>query len=179
MGNKALILVDIQNDFLPGGSLAVPHGDEIISVANNLIEKKPFDEIIATQDWHPKNHFSFKELWPVHCVQHTHGAELAANLNKNKITKIIYKGQNPDIDSYSAFFDNEHQQKTELDDYLKSKNITDLYIMGLATDYCVKFTVLDALQLGYKVTIIEKGCRGIGNGKVAFDEMMQKGARLG
>jgi nicotinamidase/pyrazinamidase len=177
MKNKALILLDIQNDFLPGGALAVPNGDTIIPIANALMDQDIFGEIIATQDWHPENHSSFESLWPTHCVQGSHGAALAATLNKDKITKIIYKGENSAIDSYSAFFDNERQQKTMLDGYLKNKNIEDLYIMGLATDYCVKFTVLDALHLNYNVTVIENGCRGIHDAAGALEEMEARGAR--
>lgn len=162
---KALIIVDVQNDFLPGGSLAVPQGDEIIGIINKLLDKnqdkKLFSLVIASQDWHPENHESFKTTWPVHCVQHSHGAELAQNLYKTKINKIIYKGTDSDIDSYSVFFDNEHKQKTELDQYLKEHKITDVYIVGLATDYCVKYSVLDALSQGYKTYLIEDVCRGI------------------
>jgi len=184
MTRQALIIVDVQNDFLPGGSLAAPHGDEIIPVINKLLDKnrdkKLFSLIIATQDWHPENHESFKTLWPVHCVQHSHGAELAQNLNHSKIDKIIHKGQNPEIDSYSAFFDNNHQQKTELDEYLKKNDITDVYILGLVTDYCVKFSVLDAISLGYKTYLIEDGCRGVnlkpGDDQKAIDEMKNQGA---
>lgn len=150
MTHKALIIVDVQNDFLPGGSLAVPHGDEIIDIINHLLDKnidktidkkadkngnkKLFSLIIASQDWHPENHFSFHTLWPVHCVQHSNGAALAKDLKKTYINKIIYKGLHPEIDSYSVFFDNQHQQKTELDQYLKDHYITDIYIVGLATD---------------------------------------------
>lgn len=183
---KALIIVDVQNDFLPGGSLAVPHGDEIISIINNLLEKnqdkKLFSLVIASQDWHPENHESFKTLWPPHCVQHSHGAELAQRLDKTKIHKIIYKGQNPNIDSYSVFFDNQHQQKTELDQYLKNNHITDVYISGLATDYCVKYSVLDALSLGYKTYLIEDACRGINlqpdDVQKAIEDMKNQGAEI-
>ncbi len=186
MTHKALIIVDVQNDFLPGGSLAVPNGDEVIDVINHLLnknqDKKLFSLIIASQDWHPENHDSFKTLWPVHCVQHSHGAELAENLNKSQINKIIYKGLDANIDSYSVFFDNNHEQKTELDQYLKSNHITDVYILGLATDYCVKFSVLDALSLGYKTYLIEDGCRGINlqpdDIQNAIDEMRNQGAAI-
>ena len=173
---KALVLIDLQNDFMPGGSLAVPNGHEVVEIANKY--QSDFDWVIATQDWHPENHTSFKMLWPVHCVQNSYGAELHKNITISTVTKIIYKGVNRNIDSYSAFFDNEHQQKTELDDYLKSHHITHLYIMGLATEYCVKFSVLDACQLGYHVFVIKAGCRGldVNAGKLAFEEMEKAGA---
>ena len=195
---KALILVDIQNDFLPGGSLEVKNGDEVIEVANKLMDE--FDHIIATQDWHPENHKSFAAnnaknigdiidlnglsqfMWPDHCIQNTFGAELAKNLNKDKIQKIIYKGTDLEIDSYSGFFDNGHLKSTELDNYLKEKNITDLYIMGLATDYCVKFTAIDAVDLGYNTFLIKDGCRGVeinkGDIKNSLKEMQKKGIHL-
>jgi len=195
---NALILVDIQNDFLPGGSLAVKNGDEVIEVANKLMDE--FDHIIATQDWHPENHKSFAAnnaknigdiidlnglsqfMWPDHCIQNTFGAELAKNLNKDKIQKIIYKGTDLEIDSYSGFFDNGHLKSTELDNYLKEKNITDLYIMGLATDYCVKFTAIDAVDLGYNTFLIKDGCRGVeinkGDIKNSLKEMQKKGIHL-
>jgi nicotinamidase/pyrazinamidase len=178
MTHKTLIIVDLQNDFIVGGALAVPHGEEVTSIANKL--QSHFDLVIATQDWHPKNHMSFRTLWPIHCVQHSKGAELVADLHKEKINKIIYKGTNIEIDSYSAFYDNEHQQKTEMDDYLKSKNIKEIYILGLATDYCVKYSVLDAISLGYKVYVIEDACRGININpndiQNALDEMKKAGA---
>ena len=176
--HKALLLIDLQNDFMPGGALEVPHGDEVVSLANQLQDH--FDLIIATQDWHPENHSSFHIIWPPHCIQHSYGAALFSDLNQTKINKIIYKGENPDIDSYSAFFDNDHQHKTKLDGYLKNKNIIELYILGLATEYCVKFTVLDALSLGYKVSLITDACRGINlhpdDIQKALAEMQHQGA---
>jgi len=175
---KALIVVDIQNDFLPGGRLAVPDGDKIIPKVNDLIKK--FDLVIATQDWHPVNHISFAEnhkgkkpgdkitvegveqiLWPSHCVQNTFGAEFAKDLLKDKFTAVIRKGTDPMIDSYSGFFDNARKKDTGLDDLLKSLNVSEVYIVGLATDYCVKFTALDAVSLGYKTHVIREACMGV------------------
>lgn len=175
---KALILIDIQNDFLPGGALPVPEGNEIIPIVQSLL-KHPFELIIATKDWHPKEHSSFavnqgkmpgeivklgnieQVLWPVHCVQNTFGAEFAPGWDTNKISKIIYKGTDKSIDSYSSFFDNQHKQSTGLEDFLRKNNIQELFIAGLATDYCVKFSALDALNLGFQVHIISDACRGI------------------
>jgi nicotinamidase/pyrazinamidase len=175
---KALIVVDIQNDFLPGGRLAVPDGDKIIPKVNDLIKK--FDLVIATQDWHPANHISFAEnhkgkkpgdkitvegveqiLWPLHCVQNTFGAEFAKDLLKDKFTAVIRKGTDPMIDSYSGFFDNARKKDTGLDNLLKSLNVSEVYIVGLATDYCVKFTALDAVSLGYKTHVIRDACMGV------------------
>jgi nicotinamidase/pyrazinamidase len=196
---KALIIVDIQNDFLPGGALAVKDGDQVIPVANALMDK--FDLIVATQDWHPANHGSFaanhpgktvgdvidlaglpQYLWPVHCVQNTRGAELAPDLKRDRITHIVKKATDPAIDSYSAFFDNGHRRATGLDEFLKSRNVNEIYILGLATDYCVKFTALDGRKLNYAVTVIEDGCRGVNvhwdDSSNALNEMKRAGARL-
>jgi nicotinamidase/pyrazinamidase len=196
---KALILVDIQNDFLPGGALAVPQGDAVIPAANAL--QTEFGLIVATQDWHPANHASFaanypgkkiydqielnglsQTLWPVHCVQNTHGAELAASLRKQSITKIFQKGADAKIDSYSGFFDNGHQRSTGMGDWLKARGVTDTYVCGLATDYCVKFTALDGLQLGFKVFVVKDACRGVNlnpdDATKAIQEMKRAGARI-
>lgn len=197
---KALLLVDLQNDFCKNGALEVKDGDSVISVANSLIKKfkENNDLIVATKDWHPNSHKSFAinsngkvgELgtlnglpqvwWPVHCVENTYGSEFHSKLDSNNIDKTIFKGNNPEIDSYSAFFDNGKLQKTNLDNFLKEKKIDTLYIMGLATDFCVKFTVLDALELGYKVYLIEDGCKGVNltpsSSKDAIKEMKNKGA---
>ena len=196
---KALILVDIQNDFLPGGALAVPCGDAVIPVANNII--KNFSDVIATQDWHPSDHGSFasqysgKEpgelielngltqvLWPDHCVNNSEGAAFAPDLNTEKITRVFQKGMNKDVDSYSGFFDNSKRSDTGLGDYLKSRRITDVFIMGLATDYCVKFTALDACSLGFKTHLITRGVRGvninIGDSEKAIDDMKNAGITI-
>jgi nicotinamidase/pyrazinamidase len=196
---RALILTDIQNDFLPGGALAVPDGDAIIPVVNQLQTRFPL--VLATQDWHPANHGSFaanhagkrvydqielnglqQTLWPVHCVQNSNGAELAPGLDKQHIARIFQKGIDPGIDSYSGFFDNRHQRSTGMSDWLKAKGINNLYICGLATDYCVKYTALDAVQLGFKVNLIEDACRGVnlkpGDVASALKEMRQAGVTI-
>ena len=175
---KALIIVDLQNDFMPGGPLGVPGSDELATIINSFVEKFPL--VIATQDWHPTNHCSFAKnhfgkkagdtvnikglpqiLWPVHCVRDTSGAELVASLNKKPIASHFYKGTDQGIDSYSAFFDNAHLRSTGLGDYLKSRGITDVYFAGVATDYCVLYSAIDALDLSFQVHIILDACRGI------------------
>ena len=175
---KALVLVDIQNDFLPGGALPAAHGDEIIPVVNAA--QKYFDLIVASQDWHPIDHKNFASqhpghkpgdiielggieqiLWPNHCVQNTHGAEIAKEINTEKVVQYFKKGTDPNIDSYSAFFDNQHERATGLGDFLKKEKVTDVYILGLTTEYCVKFSAIDAMRLGFKVYVIEDGCSGI------------------
>lgn len=202
MTTRALLLVDIQNDFCAGGALAVPEGDSTVDVANTLIAwcQARGDAVIASQDWHPARHGSFasqhgvepysggqldglaQTFWPDHCVQNSTGAALHPLLNQQGIQAIFHKGQAVNIDSYSAFFDNGHRQKTLLDDWLRSHQIEELIVLGLATDYCVKFTVLDALQLGYQVNVITDGCRGVNlqaqDSAYAFMEMAAAGATL-
>ncbi|WP_279044849.1 bifunctional nicotinamidase/pyrazinamidase [Cedecea davisae] len=202
MKQRALLLVDLQNDFCAGGSLAVPEGDSTIDIANQLIElaKACGESVVATQDWHPANHGSFASVqnvepygqgkldglaqtwWPDHCVQNSEGARLHPLLKASAIDKIVHKGENRAIDSYSAFFDNGHRQKTGLDEWLREHGIAELIILGLATDYCVKFTVLDALELGYEVTVITDGCRGVNiqpqDSLFAFQDMAVAGATL-
>ncbi|MFV0305947.1 MAG: bifunctional nicotinamidase/pyrazinamidase [Moheibacter sp.] len=175
---KALVIVDVQNDFLEKGSLAVPNGNEVIPIINKLQNK--FDLIIATQDWHPKNHKSFatqhsnkkvfdqielngqtQTLWPIHCVQGTLGAEFHSDLNTNKIEAVFRKGMDLEIDSYSGFFDNGKQKNTGLFGYLNDRNIKEVVIVGLAADYCVYFTANDALELGFDTTIIKNATRAI------------------
>lgn len=175
---RALILVDIQNDFCPGGALAVSDGDAVVPVANKLIER--FELVVATQDWHPPNHKSFASqnegiaigdsfslngmeqiAWPDHCIFETHGAAFHSELYTQMIEMVFPKGLNPSIDSYSGFFDNDQQSATGLGDYLKSKNVEQVYVLGLATDYCVKFTALDAVKLGFKTFLVTDGCRGV------------------
>lgn len=196
---RALILIDIQNDFIPGGALAVAEGDEVISVANRTMCY--FDYIIATQDWHPAEHKSFSSqhkgkkpgefielnglpqiLWPDHCVMNAWGAEFAPGLDTGSITKVIRKGMNREVDSYSGFFDNAQNHATGLMDYLWSQEITDLYIMGLATDYCVKYTALDAIRLEFKTSLIIEGVRGVdvnpGDCDNAIAEMKKMGVVL-
>jgi nicotinamidase/pyrazinamidase len=175
---RTLILLDIQNDFLPGGAVAVPEGDAVIPLANCI--QPLFPLVVATQDWHPPNHGSFaanhpgkkvfeqidlnglpQTLWPVHCVQHTPGAELAPHLARERIAIVFHKATDPGIDSYSGFFDNGHRRATGMGEWLKQKGVTDVYVCGLATDYCVKFTALDAIDLGFRTHVIEDACRGI------------------
>lgn len=175
---KTLMIVDVQNDFLPGGALAVPEGDRVVPVANRLMRWAGL--VIATQDWHPPDHGSFAPnhpgkkpgdeinlnglsqiLWPPHCVQNTPGAELAPGLDTSRIRHRVTKGTDPGIDSYSAFFDNGHRKDTGLDALLRSEGASELYIMGLATDYCVKYTALDARRLGWPTVLVLDGCRGI------------------
>ncbi|WP_237931793.1 bifunctional nicotinamidase/pyrazinamidase [Buttiauxella sp. S19-1] len=199
---RALVIVDLQNDFCAGGALAVPEGDSTIDVANALIAhcKARGDAVLATQDWHPADHGSFARVqkaepytqgkldglkqtwWPDHCVQNSEGAELHPLLNAQEIDAIFQKGENRLVDSYSGFFDNGHRQKTQLDDWLFRHEIKQLIVVGLATDYCVKFTVLDALSLGYEVTVITDGCRGVNlhpqDSLRAFQDMSAAGATL-
>jgi nicotinamidase/pyrazinamidase len=175
---RAIIMVDLQNDFCKNGNLEVPDGDAVIPLANQLQDY--FDVVIVTQDWHPENHMSFavnhanarvgdvisvhgiqQILWPMHCVQETHGSQLHPDLHLKKIHHVVHKGTQKTIDSYSAFFDNEHLRSTELADYLHKKNIHEVYIMGLATDYCVKYSCLDAAQLGFDTHVILDACRGV------------------
>ncbi|WP_410015261.1 bifunctional nicotinamidase/pyrazinamidase [Sodalis sp. C49] len=200
--NSALLLIDLQNDFCPGGALAVAEGDAVISVANQAMAfcRRSGFPVAASLDWHPRQHGSFavnagarvgdtgmldglsQVWWPVHCVQDTPGAQLHPQLHQQWIDKKILKGRQPEIDSYSAFFDNGHRQQTELDDWLRALDITHLTVMGLATDYCVKFTVLDALSLGYRTDVLTEGCRGVnldaGDSQRALEEMRRHGARL-
>jgi nicotinamidase/pyrazinamidase len=196
---RALILVDLQYDFLPGGALAVARGDETIAVARALMPQ--FDTVVATQDWHPRDHQSFaanhpgrqpgelselgglpQVLWPVHCVQHTRGAELHADLDRSAITAVFRKGIDPQVDSYSGFYDNGHVKATGLGDWLEEKQITKLVVLGLATDYCVKFTVLDALAQGFEVSLVEDGCRAVnlapGDDARAIAQMRAAGAAI-
>lgn len=196
---KALLLVDLQNDFMPGGALAVYKGDEIVPLVNRLLQE-PFELIVATKDWHPPDHGSFADnhnrnpgehtklagleqiLWPRHCVQGSFGSEFAPGWDTTKIDKVIYKGLERDIDSYSTFFDNGHRRSTGLESYFKEKGITDIYMAGLATDYCVKYSALDALQLGFNVYVIIDGCRGVNlkpnDSKLALEVMSKAGAHL-
>jgi nicotinamidase/pyrazinamidase len=191
--------VDIQNDFCPGGNLAVPEGDAIVELANQL--QPYFSLVVATQDWHPHNHMSFapnhpgkqvgdvvdvhgvaQVLWPEHCVQGTLGAEFHADLNLQRINKILHKGSDKTVDSYSAFFDNAHLRSTGLADYLLAEQVSEIYIIGLATDYCVKYSCIDAVNLGFTTFVITDGCRGInlnaGDVTRALAEMEQLGVKI-
>lgn len=195
----ALIIVDVQNDFIPGGSLAVKEGDQIIPFINKLLQSS-FDLKIATKDWHPHNHGSFavnhkkqpgeivqlegleQILWPVHCVQETYGSEFAPGWDTSKLDKTIYKGSDKNIDSYSTFFDNGHRKSTGLEQFLRQHKVTDIYIAGLATDYCVKYSVLDAIKLGFNTYVIVDACRGVNlhptDSTEALNEMRTHGAHL-
>ena len=194
---KTLVLVDIQNDFLKGGSLAVPEGDKIIKPINKII--KQYDLVIATKDWHPKNHISFASnhsdkkigdiiningvdqvLWPDHCIQNSYGSDFPEQLDISKLAKVVYKGSDANIDSYSGFFDNGHFRSTGLSDYLKSKDVYKIDYVGLATDYCLKYTAIDSVSEGFKTRVLincikgieEKGC------ELALNEMKSKGIEL-
>ncbi|WP_455476470.1 bifunctional nicotinamidase/pyrazinamidase [Bartonella sp. B17] len=178
MEKKVLIVIDIQNDFLPGGALAVPQGDIILPAVNNLIDH--FDHVILTQDWHPQNHCSFasshpgkapydtvnldyglQTLWPDHCIQGTKGAEFHTSLRADKAQLILRKGYNKKIDSYSAFFENDQKTPTGLHVYLKEHGFTKLAMCGLATDFCVGFSALHAVECGFKVSVSLNACAGI------------------
>lgn len=175
---KALIVIDVQNDFCPGGALAVPGGNDIVAGINALMHE--FDTVILTQDWHPAGHSSFASshagkgpyemtempyggqvLWPDHCVQGSNGAAFHADLNTARADMIIRKGYNPAIDSYSAFFENDQSTPTGLEGYLRTRGITDLTMVGLATDFCVSFSAQDAAKLGFRVSVLRDLCRAI------------------
>ncbi|HEX5934699.1 MAG TPA: bifunctional nicotinamidase/pyrazinamidase [Pseudorhizobium sp.] len=198
---KALLLVDIQNGFCPGGNLAVPEGDRVVPVANRLMEEGGYDVIVASQDWHPSDHGSFASqhpgkkpfeigelcgrqqmLWPDHCVQGTPDAEFHPDLRIDDIDYIQQKGENPAIDSYSAFRDNDKAAVTGLAGYLRAQQINELDICGLATDYCVKFSALDAVEMlpGVQVCFIEDASRGIDakGVRAAIEEMRSNGVGI-
>lgn len=198
---KALLLIDIQNGFCPGGNLPVPEGDEIVPVANELIDSGKYDLIIASQDWHPPGHGSFASshpgkkpfeigmlsgkpqmMWPDHCVQNTEDAAFHPDLHLTSVDFIQQKGQNPAVDSYSAFCDNDQAALTGLAAYLRSQGVTELDLCGLATDYCVKFSALDAVEMlpGVTVRFIEDASRGIDPAgiKSAIDEMRARGVAV-
>lgn len=194
-----LIVVDLQNDFMPGGALAVPRGDETVAVANAAMDR--FDHVVATQDWHPREHGSFaanhpgrapgevielggvaQVLWPVHCVQNTPGAAFAAGLAIERVARVFVKGTDPAVDSYSGFFDNDRRRATGLGEYLRARGETSVAVLGLATDYCVKATALDALRLGLRVQLIVDGCRAVelqaGDAERAIAEMRAAGVEV-
>jgi len=200
---KAVILVDIQNDFCPGGALAVPAGDEVVAVANALTTeaKKRGWPVIATQDWHPATHGSFASqhpgckpydlgelgglpqvMWPDHCVQGTLGASFHPRLALERVDAVVVKGTDTAIDSYSGFFDNDHRKATALHPKLQALGADHLLVLGLATDYCVRATCLDARELGYAVTLLEDGCRAVdlhpGDGARALDELRAAGVEV-
>ena len=195
---NALIIVDVQNDFCPGGALPVPEGDKIIPVINGISKK--FFKVIATQDWHPENHISFAKthnknvgevveidgvkqiLWPVHCVEGSSGANFHKDLDLSNVDLILRKGRNPLIDSYSAFFENDKKTETGLHYYLKGLGINDVYICGLALDYCVYYTAMDSVKLGFNTYVILDATKGVdvpeGNIEKATSHMEKEGIRL-
>ena len=194
---KALLLIDVQNDFMPGGALAVPKGDEIVQLVNRLQEK--FELVIATQDWHPSGHASFASshegrnelevikldgldqvMWPEHCIQNTKGAEFHPDLHTSKIEAIFRKGTNKSIDSYSGFYDNAHLKSTGLSGYLREKNVEEIYFTGLAAEYCVYFSLMDALAKGFKSVLIEDATRALNEDtfEKARIELLRKGGRI-
>jgi nicotinamidase/pyrazinamidase len=194
---KALIIVDVQNDFLPGGALAVANGDEIVPIINQIQSK--FEFVIATQDWHPTNHGSFASnhknkvpgdlidlfgvsqiLWPDHCIQGSFGAKFHQDLKVDQWNEIFRKGKDASVDSYSGFYDNNRGHSTGLSQYLKDQGIKEIYVCGLATDYCVKFTVLDGLKEGFKTYLLEDATKAVelkvGDRIRAIEEMKTAGA---
>lgn len=195
---NALLIIDLQNDFCPGGALAVPDGDRIVPVVNRLI--RTFDRVILTQDWHPSGHHSFasshdgrepyesvrldyglQTLWPDHCIRGTPGAGFHPDLDVDSAQTIIRKGFRKRIDSYSAFFENDRQTRTGLKGYLRERGIAELYVCGLAADFCVKWSVLDGLREGFEVNVIGDAVRGIdldGSLDKAWTEMRQAGAKV-
>jgi nicotinamidase/pyrazinamidase len=196
---RALLLIDLQNDFMPGGSLAVAGGDEVVDIANAIMPR--FDVVVATQDWHPRDHTSFASnhpgrrpgdqiqvsgllemLWPDHCVQGKAGASFHSALDVAGFTFVVRKGTDPAVDSYSGFFDNGHQTDTGLSDYLKTRAVSEVWIAGLATDYCVKYTALDARLLGLPTSLVVDACRGVeqdaGDVDNALAEMRAAGCEI-
>jgi len=196
----ALIIVDLQNDFCEKGALSVPKADEIIPYVNDLLERKYYDQIILTQDFHPSNHKSFASnnrknigeiidldgipqvMWPDHCIQETFGADFHPSLNKKKVTHIVQKGKNPNVDSYSAFQDNNKLIKTDLADFLNQNKIDTLEIVGLALDYCVKATCLDAVDEGFSTYLHFRGTRAVNispnDAKNTIYELIQNGINI-
>jgi nicotinamidase/pyrazinamidase len=177
---EALVIVDFQNDFTPGGALAVAHGDEIASHINELAASGDFDLVVATRDWHPPDHNSFADqggIWPVHCVADSPGAQLHAALDAARVDVIVDKGRDPDTDGYSGF------EGTDLETLLRDRGIDELVIVGLATDYCVKNTALDALRAGFRVRVDPDGVRGVevqpGDSERALQEVREAGGIVG
>ncbi len=198
MAKRALILVDIQNDFMPDGALPVPGGYDVVPVANKV--QNGFELVVATQDWHPADHGSFAAnhdgtepgqvidldgldqiLWPIHCVQESDGAKFVDGLNTEGV-RVFQKGTALNIDSYSGFFDNGHRQATGLGEFLKNQDVEQVYVCGVATDYCVKFTALDAVELGFETFLIEDACRGVnlneGDVDQAIEDMQNAGVHV-
>lgn len=193
---KALVIVDVQNDFCPGGSLAVTDGDKIIPEINKIM--KDYDLVVLTQDWHPENHKSFatqwknnelfevvklngidQKLWPDHCVQYTKGADFHPNLNITEDMPIFTKGENIEVDSYSGFYDNDHKSSTGLAEFLKQEKVEAVDVCGLATDFCVKFTALDAKAEGFETTLLKDLTKGIAEDLTPiYDELEKAGVKI-
>ena len=196
---KALLLIDLQNDYMPGGMVEVPEGDQVIPVANRMMEV--FDLVIAVRDWHPATHQCFAAnhlwrrpgqtielggvdqlLWPMHGVQHSFGAELAIALKEENIHRHFFKGTDPEVDSYSAFFDNARQNDTGLASFLHEKGVEELYLLGLPIEFSVRYTALDALALGFRTWVIEDGCKAQNvepsDGDRILGELQEQGVRL-
>lgn len=199
MTARALVVVDVQNDFMPDGALPAAGGYDVVPIINGLMEQ--FDLVVATQDWHPPDHGSFASnheghepgdivdldgldqiLWPDHCVQNTPGVEFVDSLETDHFDEVFRKGVDRNIDSYSGFYDNDHRRATGLADYLREHDIETIAVAGIATDYCVKFTTLDGADLGFDTWVVVDGCRGVGNEladiDAAYAEMREAGARL-
>jgi nicotinamidase/pyrazinamidase len=197
--NTVLLIIDLQNDFCPGGSLAVEAGDEVVPLINRIMPA--FTRVVATQDWHPPDHVSFatshpgrrpldvvvadgvrQVLWPDHCVQGSLGAQLHPRLDQARIGLVLRKGMRRGLDSYSAFFENDHRSDTGLRHYVKGMKIKELFICGLATDYCVFATAQDARKLGFRVTLVRDACRGVdfpkGSVEQAIADMQRAGVRI-
>ena len=194
---KTLVIIDVQNDFLLNGSLEVPSGNDIIEPINQIISN--YELVVATKDWHPLNHVSFASnhpgkkigdvikvddldqvLWPDHCVQKSKGSDFPETLNYEKINKVFHKGINSQTDSYSGFYDNAKIRSTGLSDYLKAKNVKYIDFVGLVTEYCVKFSVLDSIDENFKTRVILNGIKGISlkESNKALNEMRSKGVEL-
>ncbi len=194
---KTLLLIDVQNDFMPGGALAVNEGDAIVPVINDIIDQ--FDLVVATQDWHPAGHASFASshegqevfdvikldgldqvLWPDHCVQNTNGAEFHPDLTMAQVEAIFRKGSDVKIDSYSGFYDNAHLKSTGLSGYLKEKGAREIYVAGLAADYCVYFSIKDALDEGFEVCLLEDATRAIDEDgfQKAKTDILRRGGKI-
>jgi nicotinamidase/pyrazinamidase len=196
---RALILVDLQNDFVAPGALPVPDGRAVVPIANALASR--FELVVATQDWHPNDHLSFASqhgdarigdvfdleglpqvAWPDHCVAGTYGAQFIDSLQTGFIDHVVIKGTDRNIDSYSGFYDNGHRKATGMEQFLKSKSVTSVYVMGLATDYCVKHTAIDAKLCGFETHLIIDGCRGVelhtGDIHRAIEAMRQAGVSI-
>ena len=191
---KTLIIIDVQNDFMPGGQLEVPNGNQIVPVINKILGY--FDIVLATQDWHPKEHKSFasnhfgkkpfdrmvlngvqQTLWPDHCIQGSYGAELHKDIDSNRIAAIFRKGMDPEIDSYSGFFDNNHESNTGLSGYLKEKGVTEIHFCGLAADICVYYTILDSILEGFTSVLVEDASQPLYPDK--FEDVKCELAKLG